>query len=370
MPRVGGVYQPPAGNPVVTGTTIDASWANDTVDDLGNEITNSLEKNNPVFTAPILAASGTKSAPGIAWSTEAGMGFYRAGAAETRFAISNVDRLKLLAGANPLLIFESVTGFFFPVVDQHELKAINNGFDTTFLHTPGNPVDLSLTTIQGGIKLIDTGPFYNAQDSDDTGEAGFLVSNMGDFTEFSLRYSFGTDQIRLQMETGDGGGVSFVGLLMDRVTGTQLRHIDDLQKLITLVNGIAVTGKITATTSIIGATMDTLAANSWTKQQYINEVVPADLSASWNFNNDQAAAVTLATGTLVIATPTNLKEGAVYTLRVVQPAGGDGLITWPSLIKWIAGAVPTLSTAANGTDLMSFYSDGTTLYGTYALDFS
>ncbi len=45
MPRNGaGQYNAPAGNPVVSGTTITSTWANDTVSDIGNEITRSIAK--------------------------------------------------------------------------------------------------------------------------------------------------------------------------------------------------------------------------------------------------------------------------------------------------------------------------------------
>lgn len=45
MPRNGaGTATPPAGNPVVSGTTITSTWGNDTVDDIYNELTLSLAK--------------------------------------------------------------------------------------------------------------------------------------------------------------------------------------------------------------------------------------------------------------------------------------------------------------------------------------
>ncbi len=45
MPRNGaGQYNAPAGNPVVTDTTITSTWANNTVQDIGNELTNSIAK--------------------------------------------------------------------------------------------------------------------------------------------------------------------------------------------------------------------------------------------------------------------------------------------------------------------------------------
>lgn len=45
MPRnASGVYTLPSGNPVVSGTTIESTWANTTMTDVGNEITNSIDK--------------------------------------------------------------------------------------------------------------------------------------------------------------------------------------------------------------------------------------------------------------------------------------------------------------------------------------
>ena len=45
MPRNGaGTATPPAGNPVVSGTTITSTWGNDTVNDIYNELTGSLAK--------------------------------------------------------------------------------------------------------------------------------------------------------------------------------------------------------------------------------------------------------------------------------------------------------------------------------------
>ena len=45
MPRdSGGNYSLPAGNPVVSGTTIDSSWANNPVPDLGTAVQSSLDR--------------------------------------------------------------------------------------------------------------------------------------------------------------------------------------------------------------------------------------------------------------------------------------------------------------------------------------
>jgi len=84
MPRNGaGTYTLPAGNPVVTNTTITAAWGNDTMEDLGNEITNSLSRDGDGgMNAPLRFVSGTQAVPGIGWVSETSSGFYYAGPGE------------------------------------------------------------------------------------------------------------------------------------------------------------------------------------------------------------------------------------------------------------------------------------------------
>jgi hypothetical protein len=64
MPRnSSGVYTLPAGNPVVDNTVILVDWANPTMEDLGNEITNSLPRNGSApMTGPLLLVRNAQSA--------------------------------------------------------------------------------------------------------------------------------------------------------------------------------------------------------------------------------------------------------------------------------------------------------------------
>ena len=93
MPRnSSGVYTLPSGNPVVPGTTIDAAWANDTMEDMANEITNSLSRTGAGgMLAPFRLADGTVTAPGIAWLNETNSGLYRSGAGSTWMSILGVN---------------------------------------------------------------------------------------------------------------------------------------------------------------------------------------------------------------------------------------------------------------------------------------
>lgn len=95
MPRnSSGTYTLPAGNPVVPGDTIDAAWANDTLNDLATEITNSLSRTGAGgMLAPFRIANGSSSAPALAFANETNTGFYRAGTAEVWFVVQGVPIL-------------------------------------------------------------------------------------------------------------------------------------------------------------------------------------------------------------------------------------------------------------------------------------
>lgn len=58
------------------------------------------------------------------------------------------------------------------------------------------------------------------------------------------------------------------------------------------------------------------------------------------------------------------------TLKLVQDAAGSRTATWPASVKWPSATAPTLSTAANAIDIISFYYDGTNYYGVASLNFS
>ena len=59
--------------------------------------------------------------------------------------------------------------------------------------------------------------------------------------------------------------------------------------------------------------------------------------------------------------------GATYILLVKQDATGSRTLTFSSNYKFTA--TPTLSTAANKVDIISFVCDGIFLYGSAAIGF-
>ena len=93
MPRNGaGTYTLPAGNPVITNTNITADWGNDTMEDIGNELTNSLSRDGDGgMNAPLRFTDGDINAPGIAWVAETNTGFYYAGPGEFWVTVLGTD---------------------------------------------------------------------------------------------------------------------------------------------------------------------------------------------------------------------------------------------------------------------------------------
>lgn len=96
MPRnSSGVYTLPSGNPVVPGTTIDAAWANDTMEDMANELTNSLSRTGAGgMLAPFRIADGLVTGPGLSFLNETNTGLYRSGAGSTWMSVLGVNTVQ------------------------------------------------------------------------------------------------------------------------------------------------------------------------------------------------------------------------------------------------------------------------------------
>lgn len=99
MPRnAGGVYTLPD-PPVVGGTIIEALDENTTRDDLGNEITNSLDRNGRGgMLAPFKIADGLVSTPGLSFINDPANGIYRVSMNTWGLVSSGVNNLQISSG--------------------------------------------------------------------------------------------------------------------------------------------------------------------------------------------------------------------------------------------------------------------------------
>lgn len=93
------------------------------------------------------------------------------------------------------------------------------------------------------------------------------------------------------------------------------------------------------------------------------------MNISWNVLTDPTAKVTLE-GNRTLDNPTNMKAGATYIIRIIQDGTGTRTLAYGGAYKWSGGTVPVLSTGINDIDIISFYSDGASMFGTILKDFS
>ena len=104
------------------------------------------------------------------------------------------------------------------------------------------------------------------------------------------------------------------------------------------------------------------AAQEFTKTQNFNATTLTDAaSISWDASVNQVTSVTL-TDNRTLAAPTNMVDGGVYTLMVIQDGTGSRTLSYNAVFKFTGGTAPTLTTTAAAKDILVFYSDGTNMY--------
>ena len=93
-----GTYSLPAGNPVVSGTTINSTVHNNTMSDLATEVTDSLSRSNKgamLGNLELVAGADTAASPALTWDGDEDMGLYRIGADNFGFATGGTKRGEL-----------------------------------------------------------------------------------------------------------------------------------------------------------------------------------------------------------------------------------------------------------------------------------
>ena len=211
MPRdVNGTYSLPAGNPIVSGTLIQSTWANDTMNDLAVAMTDSLSRSgNGGMLSPFFFIDGTETNPSISFANEPSLGFWRIATQEmglsgslnvtdnlTANVVNAVDLTANVVNAADLLL-------------SGDSPRIDISVDST------SWAQITLRNTAGGTRLFtsSTGDFY-MRETDPEGVDGFTYS----------MFSHDTGQVRLNY----GGN----------------------QKLLTTSTGISVTGDIDVTDDI------------------------------------------------------------------------------------------------------------------------
>jgi hypothetical protein len=156
-----GTYSQATGN-FVNGTIVDAAPHNTRWTDMGTEMTDSLSRSGKGgMLAPLRIVDGSQAAPAYAFTSEVGTGFYRAGAADIRFASGGADWLTIastITSHRPLTIAGALTAQAGATITQSAsntagLTVTGNGTAAGGVFTGGS-TGRGLTVTAGGGNAI------------------------------------------------------------------------------------------------------------------------------------------------------------------------------------------------------------------------
>lgn len=223
------------------------------------------------------------------------------------------------------------------------------------------PYTGATTNVNLGANSI-TVPDVLTTDVQATGSAGVIIKNSGGTAQAEFGSGGGTNTTingttNIAAASADyhqvAGGT---GTITDTATGSSTNININL-----VPKG---TGRLQAGGSNIPtvSSTDTLTNKTLTNANATAQTLTDGTTVNWDTNSGNFATLTLG-GNRTLAAPTNLKNGGSYVLILKQDATGTRTVTWNAVFKWAGGTAPTLTTTASATDILTFISDGTNLYG-------
>jgi hypothetical protein len=103
-------------------------------------------------------------------------------------------------------------------------------------------------------------------------------------------------------------------------------------------------------------------AQEFTKTQNFDATTLVDgANISWDASANQVTSVTI-TDNRIMDAPTNMVDGGVYLLMVIQDATGSRTLSFNGVFKFTGGTAPVLTATASAKDILIFHSDGTNMY--------
>ena len=344
-----------------------------------------LPVNNPTSTGTLTTAAGSSGTPGLAVGAT-GTAFYNCdGAVHGGASKALCMNTGGTSGAG-ILAFGNAGGAGIPII--------------------GSPLSSGLALISGinsagGVGGIGAELRIFSRNTPGHGSTLF-VSNIGDY--YSPTFGFGLDDF----DTLSPFKVGFLGpdgLLVGAPSTGTYPSVKPLQKLevreSTASTAVyaqwdsAVTGTTASDGLLVGVdasgnaivnnqeNTDTIFSNNGSETARITS---AGLLKQGNYvlsakennagNSSTAQTINWSTGSSQLSTLTgnvtytfsNGVAGGAYVLRIATGAGSF-TATWPASVKWSGGTAPTITAAASKVDLINFYYDGTTYYGSFTQNY-
>ena len=401
MPRdSGGNYSLPAGNPVVSGTTIDSSWANNTLPDLGTEVQSSLDRSGRgAMLAALKAYVGTVGAPGVTFSGDTDNGLYWIGANEWGVTTGgnnviifkdNLIKLRDGSASAPTLVFQTdPDSGFYQVGDGIVGLAIAGAelarFASNLMQMQGTAPKLRFYDNNGSanqrkfefqisannIKLV------SLQDDDATVSATLFSFNHDGTTSIpglptGITNKFNaTTAPTANDDSGDGYSVgsAWADVTNDRwyvcvdATGSAAVWLELPKKteahtwssLQTFTSGITANGTATLNSDVV-----------LTGNVSVTDHTDTSSSNSITFDFDEGNILECSlTENITSITLSNLNANGVYEIWITQHASsGPFTVSGWAGVTWVGGSAPTMNTTASDLTAIQLRKNGAIILGT------
>lgn len=372
MPRNGsGTYTLPSGNPVSSNTTIEANWANTTLEDIGTELTDSLSRNGEGgMLASLRMFAGTSSVPGAAWADETTSGFYWAGA----------DEWYAVSVTTPVVKFTSSevtipSGVTFTATDALVGKATNlaggaankiavqSAADTTtFIDAP--TVSNTFLEWSGSAFQWSLNPLGSVTSVDVSGGTTGLTTSGGPVT------TSGTITISGTLGATNGGTAQSTWTSGDLLYASASNTLSKLSvgtsgQILTVVGGVPTWSTDTGTGTVTSIDVSGGTTGLTTSGGPVTSSGTITLSGTLGVPNGGTGATTL-TG-IVKGNGTSAFSAAVAGTDYIAPGGAlgtpsSGTLTNCTSLPLSTGVTGTLA-VANGGSGQTTYTDGQLLIG-------
>jgi hypothetical protein len=223
----------------------------------------------------------------------------------------------------------------------------------TYATATGNrTISTSATITNGTITNLTAGTTISTSATITNLTAGTTISTAANITNGTIQ--------NLTASTANITAGTYSGVI-NSTTGTIGNFTTTLTGDLTISAGVATAS--TATVAKLASAQEYTAAHNFNAT-----TLTSGSSIAWNLSANQVARLVLSTnGTMADAS--NKVDGAVYILLVTQGTGSNTL-AWDATYKWPGGTTPTLTTGSAKSDIFTFISNGTSLFGVASQNYS
>ena len=181
--------------PVVSGSTVESSWANTTMTDLGGALADSLSRTaQGSMSQPLKLVDGAAATPGMAFVNEANTGFHHPNAGDLYCSVLGVDYMRWTSSGG-VQIYDSAEDTWINIVNSLNSVIVDMAWSDNVLTSSkavGPPFTVDIKEFvefkSGGIiRHLSSNSIGAVQQADTTDQSRFTADNDGNMTLTVIR---------------------------------------------------------------------------------------------------------------------------------------------------------------------------------------